>query len=175
MSRKKLFNLELAKKTLSEGLNHNFFWDAREWPYKKVKRRIFAEQYIEDKDTHELPDYKFFSFNGEAKALFIATGRQNPQDETRFDFFDMNFQHLDVTNGHPNADIIPSKPRAFNKMRELANELSKGIPQVRCDFYEVNGRVFLGEMTLFHWGGTTPFNPRSFDEEMGSWIKLPID
>ena len=170
---KSVFDFEAAKKKLEKGLSHNFYWEGREWPYKNVKRCIFAEEYMEDSLKHDLPDYKFFTMNGEAKALFIATERQNSNDETRFDFFDMDFHHIDVTNGHPNADLMPSKPESFEKMREIAQKLAKDIPQVRVDFYEVNGKTFFGEMTFFHWGGTTPFNPASFDETMGDWIELP--
>ena len=58
-------------------------------------------------------------------------------------------------------------------MKELARKLSIGIPQVRVDFYEVNGKVYFGEMTFFHWSGMTPFEPEKWDEIFGSWINLP--
>ena len=115
------------------------------------------------------------AFNGSVKALFIATERDNPNTETRFDFFDMDFNHLNVINGHPNADNIPSKPILFDEMVRLSQVLSQGIPQVRCDFFEVEGKLYFGEMTLYHWGGMTEFYPTDFDKTMGDWIKLPID
>ena len=153
-------------------LKHNFFWGEREWPYKDIKPRILAESYMEDNVTHELRDYKFFCFNGEAKALFIATERGS-KEETKFDFFDMEGNHLPFTNGHPNADIPPDLPTQMEKMRELAEKLSKGIPQVRVDFYEADGKVYFGEMTFFHWSGMMPFVPECWDEIFGSWIVLP--
>ena len=85
----------------------------------------------------------------------------------------MEFNHLPVTNGHPNADIVPNKPCRFEEMCSLSSILSEGIPQVRCDFYEVNNQVYFGEMTLYHWGGLTPFHPDAFDQRMGEWISLP--
>ena len=170
---KSAFDLDDAKNKLGSALKRDFYWEAREWPYKHIERRIFAEPYLEDETSHELPDYKFFAFNGETKVLFIATNRQNQLKETRFDFFDMEFNHLPVTNGHPNADVIPDKPRCFDEMRSLSSILSKGIPQIRCDFYEVNDQVYFGEMTFYHWGGMTPFHPETFDRRMGEWISLP--
>lgn len=168
---KSKLNKEMAKKKLAACLKHSFYWGMREWPYKDVKPRVIAEQYMED-ETGELRDYKFFCFNGEVKALFIASDRTKDV-ETKFDFFDENFNHLPFTNGHPNADTPPTKPVCFEEMKKLAAILSKGIPQVRVDFYEIRGKVYFGEMTFFHWSGMTPFVPEEWDYKFGSWIKLP--
>lgn len=167
------FDLEAAKKFLGKSLKENYYWGKREWAYKNVKPIIIAEQYMEDSKTHGLPDYKFFAFDGEVKSLFIATERFNGNSETRFDFFDMDFKHINVTNGHPNADVLPDKPHCFNQMVAFAKVLSKGFPQVRLDFYEVNNHVFFGEYTFYHFAGTVPFNPADYDLELGSYIKLP--
>ena len=107
------------------------------------------------------------------KALFIATDRQNELKETTFDFFDADFKHLPFTNGHPNADVQPAKPETFEEMKALASKLSEGFPHLRVDFYEVNGKVYFGELTFSHWGGMMPFDPEKWDETFGNWIKLP--
>ncbi len=171
---KSKLNVDVARKKLKKGERNHYFWRSREWPYKNVKPRIIAEQYMEDSTTSELRDYKFFCFDGEVKALFIATDRQKKGEETKFDFFDADFNHLDIKNGHPNAEIHPAKPAMFEKMKVLAATLSKEIPQVRVDFYEVNGKVFFGELTFSHWSGMKPFEPREWDYKFGDWIKLPI-
>lgn len=168
---KKTFDFEGAKEKINRCLKRNYFWRSREWPYKDVKPRVIAETYMADKKTGELPDYKFFAFDGKVKAMFIATERQSA-DETKFDFFDENFNHLPFTNGHPNAEKQPEKPEHFEEMRELAEKLSKGIPQVRVDFYEVEDRVYFGELTFFHWGGTMPFEPEEWDYKFGQEISL---
>ncbi len=162
-----------ARKKIEYCLKHSFFWGMREWPYKDVKPRIIAEQYMEDTKTKELRDYKFFCFDGDVKALFIATERQKAGDETKFDFFDAEYNHLPFTNGHPNATILPEKPVQFELMKQLAAKLSKGMPQARIDFYEVDGKVYFGEVTYFHWSGLTPFVPEEWDYTFGSWIRLP--
>ena len=135
--------------------------------------RIIAEQYMEDEKTQELRDYKFFAFDGEVKALFIASDRYTLGEETKFDFFDADFNHLPFTNGHPNAKVLPEKPENFEEMKELSSKLSKGIPQARIDFYEVNGKTYFGEITFFHWSGLKPFDPEEWDYKFGEWIKLP--
>lgn len=170
---KSRFDIEKARTTINTCLQHSFFWGMREWPYKNVRPRIIAEQYMEDTKTGELRDYKFFCFDGEVKALFIAGDRMVKGEETKFDFFDENYNHLPFTNGHPNAKILPEKPVCFEEMKQLAAKLSKGYPHIRVDFYEVDGKVYFGEMTFFHWSGMTPFVPEEWDYTFGSWIKLP--
>ena len=170
---KSLFNVKEAKIKLRNSFKRNYYLNNREWPYKNVLRKIIAEKYMEDNETKELRDYKFFCFDGIAKAIFIATERQNHNEETKFDFFDMTFNHLDLINGHPMAKIPPKKPKNFELMKELAEKLSRGIPQIRIDFYEINGKVYFGEMTLFHWSGLMPFKPQKWDYIFGAWIKLP--
>ena len=127
---------------------------------------------MEDDKTAELRDYKFFCFNGEAKLLFIATDRQTAGEETKFDFFDMEYNHLPFTNGHPNAAVLPEKPLCFDEMRSLAEKLSAGIPHLRVDFYEVNGKVYFGELTFSHWSGFVPFDPAEWDEKLGDMLVI---
>ena len=162
-----------AREKIERSLKCNFYWVGREWPYKNVKPRIIAEEYMEDVEDAELRDYKFFTFDGVAKALFIASDRSDSSVDTKFDFYDMDFKHLDFTNGHPNAEIPPHKPKTFDKMVELSEKLSKGLPEVRVDFYEVNGRAYFGEMTFAHWSGMKPFDPECWDKTFGDWIVLP--
>lgn len=170
---KSKFDIEAARKKINQSLNNNFYYTGREWPYKDLKPRIIAEEYKEDSETEELRDYKFFCFDGAVKALFIASDRQIEGEETKFDFFDENYNHLPFINGHPNAKVLPSQPKCFEEMKELAGKLSKGFPEVRVDFYEVDGSVYFGELTFFHWSGLVPFEPEMWDEKFGSWINLP--
>ena len=85
----------------------------------------------------------------------------------------MSFNHLAITNGHPNSKSRIEKPRCFEEMKMLAEKLSVGHPHVRVDFYEVNGHVYFGEMTFYHWSGLVPFKPEIWDLEFGKWIELP--
>ena len=153
---KSSFYIQKAKRKIEKCLKCNYYWAGREWPYKDVKPRIIAEEYMEDTETGELRDYKFFTFGGKVKALFIASERQKEGEETKFDFFDKSYNHLQIT-----------------KMKELSELLSKGIPHLRVDFYEVNGKPYFGELTFSHWSGLVPFEPEEWDKIFGDWITLP--
>lgn len=166
-------DVKKAKKKLKKSLGRNYYYMGFEWPYKNVKPRIIAEQYMEDSKTQELRDYKFFCFAGVVKAMFIATERQKEGEDVKFDFFDADFNHLPFKQGHEHAAVTPAKPKCFDEMKNQASVLSKGLPQVRVDFYEVDGRVYFGEMTFFHHGGWTRFEPEEWDTTFGEWIVLP--
>lgn len=160
-----------AIEKLRKSLKSNYWLAGREWPYKNVPRRILAEKYMEDKSVGELPDYKFFCFDGEVKALFIGTERGT--GDVKFDYYDADFNHLDLIQVHPMSGKDLPKPQHFEKMKELAAKLSEGLPQVRVDFYNINGDIYFGELTFFHHGGVIPFHPEEWDYTFGSWIKLP--
>ena len=167
---KKSLDIEKAKQKLKKGWGKNYYQYNKEYPYKDLKPRIIAEQYMEDESGYELKDYKIFCFDGTPKYLFVATGRQ--MHDTRFDFYDMEFNHLPFLNGHPNADVWPVKPNNFDEMVEVAKKLSAGMCHVRVDLYNINGKIYFGELTFFHWSGMTPYNPVEWDYKLGDNIVL---
>lgn len=166
---KSKFDKATAKKKIEKALRQNFYYIGREWPYKDVKPRIIAEQYMEDHTDGELRDYKFFCFSGEPKALFVATDRAI--DKVKFDYYDLDYNHLDIKQKYPNAGMA-RRPVTFEKMIEFAKTISRGYPHVRVDFYEVDGRLYFGEFTLYHFSGFMPFQPNKWDIIFGEWLML---
>ena len=160
-----------AVKRLRKSLKRNTYIIGREWPYKNIPRKVFAEQYMKEAGAEELTDYKFYCFDGKVKMLFIASGRQ--KGHITFDYFDENFQHLEFIQTHPMADITPEKPKNFELMKSLAERLSQGLPHVRVDFYDVDGKVYFGEYTFFTHGGWAAFHPEEYDYKLGSYLHLP--
>lgn len=169
---KETFDIESARKRLTKCLKRDFFYAGREYPYKYVKRKIIAEAYLEDAEMHELRDYKFFTFNGEPKLVHIVSNRQNKNEDTYGDFFDMDYQHVDMHMGHDFAPVPPQKPKNFEKMKEFARVLSEGTKHLRVDFYEANGKLYFGELTFYQDAGWVRIEPYAWNEKLGSWISL---
>ncbi|MBO2523024.1 MAG: glycosyl transferase [Bacteroidetes bacterium] len=171
---KKTFDIDRAKEKLKKGLGQSYYCLNREWPYKNVKPRIIAEQFMsEDEQKAELKDYKWFCFNGEPEYLFIATDRFTNGEQTKFDFYDSSFNHLPIINGHPNASVEIKKPESFEHMKEIAARLSQNIPHVRVDLYDIKGKIYFGELTFYHWSGFMPFDPHEWDVKFGELITMP--
>ena len=127
-----------------------------------------------DESGTELKDYKLMCFNGKVKCIFVCLNRNSPNG-LNIDIYDTNWNLMPF--GRPNAPNsgtrIP-KPKNFDKMIKFAEKLSKNIPFVRVDFYEVNGRLYFGELTFYPGAGFEKFTPESYDYLLGSWLELPL-
>ncbi|MBO6193569.1 MAG: glycosyl transferase [Clostridiales bacterium] len=141
----------------------------REYPYKNVKPLIFAEKYMTPVGCDDIEDYKFFCFNGKPTIMFVATDRSS---DCKFDFYDMDFNHLDIENIHPQSGRIIEKPACFEEMKRIASLLSQGMRFVRIDLYEIEGKIYFGEFTFFHGGGFWPLSPDKWEYDLGALLDI---
>lgn len=169
---KRELDISATKKKLGELQSRNFYWHGREWAYRNIKPRIIAERFMTDTKLCDLRDYKFFTFGGEPKIVHIVSNRQRQDEETYGDFFDMDYNHLDLTMGHDNAPVLPEKPKNFDKMKAFAAELAEGTKHLRVDFYEVDEQLYFGELTFFQDCGFSDVQPQKWNDILGSWIVL---
>ena len=167
---KNALDFNKAKKKINKCLKKNYFYEGREWPYKNVKPRIIIEEYMENQDKSELQDYKIMCFNGKAKCSFVCSERNT--NGLKVDFFDLDWNKMPFERHYPNSDKKIKKPQNYDLMIKLAEKLSKNIPFVRVDFYEINGKVYFGELTFYPGSGMEEFTPEKWDFELGSWLTL---
>lgn len=183
---KETFDLASAQRSLDAHLKKSWYWHSREWPYKDVKPLVFAEQYLDPASTGEetdcsgdevagpsdvISDYKFSCFDGEPKFLYV---KQRYGNKGCISYFGMDwrpapFKRLDF----PPLPALPPRPRCFDEMTRLARILAKGIPFVRVDFLEYEGRPRFSEMTFYPDSGFTPYDPEEYDRIMGDLLRLP--
>lgn len=169
---KSKLDIKKAKSKLSKALKTNFYYQNREWPYKDVNPRIIAEQLLEIGGGGDLPDYKFFCFNGEPKCCQVISGRSSTMT---IDFFDEEWNHLQFhePRQYPFSVNPILKPESYSQMWQLARKLSLGHPFLRVDFYEINGKIYFGELTFYPTSGMGGFDPEEWDYIFGNWIQLP--
>lgn len=168
---KSTLDLRKVRRELRKGLRQDYYLPGREWPYKDVPRKIIAEKYMIDNDVNELRDYKFFCFRGEVKCFKVDFDR----------FIDHRANYFDP-NGNPmpfGEVVCPPKPdkqlvlpKNLGKMISLAEKLSGDIPFLRVDFYNVQGRIYFGELTFSPASGMGKFIPEEWDAILGSWLQL---
>ena len=171
---KNKLDIEAARKKINRCLKRNHYYAGREWPYKNVKPRIICEKYMVDESGIELKDYKFMCFNGEVKCSFVCLNRNSPNG-LNVDFYDMDWNSMPFERHYPSSGSTIPRPKNFDKMIEIAENLSKNIPFVRVDFYEVDEQLYFGELTFYPGAGFEKFSPESYDYLLGSWIKLPSE
>jgi hypothetical protein len=163
---------KVAKVKIEKSLKRNYYWVGREWPYKDVTPRIIAEKYMQNNSDDELADYKFMMFNGEERCAFVCTNRYSGNG-LNVTFYDPDWKIMPFERHYPRSETPIAKPQSYEAMIEFAKKLSKNIPFVRIDFYEINGKPYFGEITFFPGSGFEEFSPDYYDETLGNWIKLP--
>lgn len=165
------FDYNSAKNIINEHLKKNYYNEHREWPYKNIKKKIIVEKYMSDNDKKSLIDYKFFCFNGEPKFLYISDNSHTKEQSIAF--FDMDFNLLEYERtDYKKMDYIPYKPKTFEIMKQLSKQLSKGIPHLRVDWYEIDGHLYFGELTFSTCAGFIPFKKDEWDYELGQFLDI---
>lgn len=167
---KATINYRHAKLAFDDWLNTDFGYKTMELHYSRIPRKIIAEKYIET-SSGELQDYKFLCFNGEAYYCWVDKGRYS--EHTR-DIYDMSWNLQPwIQGGVPNSKEGTIKPENFDLMVELTRKLSNGFPHVRVDLYNVNGRIYFGEMTFSNGGGLDKITPEEYDDALGQLWQIP--
>ena len=163
---------EAAKAKLRASLKRDYSKIAREWAYQNVPRRIIAEEYISELGNDDLLDYKMYSFHGEPKLTVVCSDRFS-KTGTRMNFYNIDWEPMGIHFGHyPPLPTEFPKPATYEEMKRLTAELSKDCPFLRVDFYEIKGRLYIGELTFFPGAGLEQFCPMTKDYELGEWLHL---
>lgn len=172
---KEQLDYDEARKKITKSLNSNYYWFGREWPYKNVVPRIIAEPFLSDDSGNDLRDYKFFCFNGKVVYCQVISNRRTKES---MDFFDIDWNHQNIARldllGRPfpySEETIPC-PVCYDEMQYLAEKLAGVNPFMRIDFYVIQDRPFLGEITFYPASGFGKFVPEKWDKILGDMIDL---
>ena len=137
--------------------------------YKDIERRIIVEEYL----GNDIQTYKFYCFNGKPMVLYISSNGENGEKDLYLDYYDMEWNWLPISlEGHEHAKAKTMKPKNFEKMIDVAENLSLDFPFVRVDLYNLDGRIYFSELTFIPTGGNMKLSPKSVLEEWGSWLQL---
>ena len=171
-------DLEETRKTLQNWLDEPPVRRATGglWIFENMNHRIMIEKLLVDNENDDLPDYKFFCFNGRVFCSYLIRNSTTKADrhEGELGIFDRDFRLLPVSRAGWNPITEqPEKPRNYEKMVEIAEKLSEPFPHVRVDLYNVDGKIVLGELTFFSNTGPNRYVPESFDHELGKQFILP--
>ena len=170
---KKTVKKDNINKTLNKWLSIKYGDLSYELFYNLIKPKIIIEPYLEDKENGALTDYKFLCFNGEIKYMQVVNDRGT--NKLHFNYYTPNFIPMtDVSwNAHP-ADYskIDKKPIKFELMKEYATQLCKDFKLVRVDFYEINKKVYLGELTFIPASGRLTYKNPDTNLKFGNMLKL---
>jgi hypothetical protein len=170
---KQNFNIKKVRQEMNKILKRNYYFYGREWPYKNVRPRIIAEEYMIDESGIELKDYKIHCYNGEPKIIQVDFNRFFGQHKRNFYSIDWVYQPFSLL--YPTCpEKTITRPQSLGLMLVLAKKLSQGIPYVRVDLYSIIEKIYFGELTFYHGGGYDKSDPPEWNNILGSWLNIPL-
>lgn len=159
---------------LNKALKQDIYGNLREYPYKLIKKRILAEVCLIDEINSiggDLSDYKFYCFNGVVKYCEVIAGRHSIK---QIDFYDTEWNRTEFNFRNRKSSLEPlPKPTDFEEMLDIATKLSADKPFSRIDLYNVNGKIYFGEVTFYPGTGCSVFVPDEWNERLGDMLQLP--
>lgn len=167
---KSKLDIEKARKTFHKWLKTNYGNKTMEKHYSRIKPQIIIEKYIGEIDS--LPvEYKIHVFNGVARSMYVVTGRGK---DIRYNNYYIDWTPFDGSqfNGWKKTDYPLKAPKEWPQMVKMAEDLAKKFPFVRVDLYNINGKIYFGEMTFTPAKGTLILDDDKCDFEMGEWLDI---
>ncbi len=162
------FDVAGARKMFRKALRRNPYYLSREWHYKEIESKVFAEEFL----GPDVPNYRFYCAEGEPFVIQVMQDRLSGHPKAAF--FDPAWNYKPISFFHPSAPPeAVTKPQRLDEMLRVARVLSSDFIFARIDLYEVGGKVFFGEITLHPGGGADPFESYDTDRWMGSHIPVP--
>lgn len=167
-------NLEEIRKKMDFSLRHKFGYEGAEIHYTRMKPCIIAEELLETDAVGGLVDYKMWCFNGVFHNAFVCANRDNTIHKVDWNYYDSNWKRYreNISKKFRNDFECP-KPQNLDVMIDLAEKLANGLPQARIDFYNINGKIYFGEITLTANFGMMPYYTQQVLDDMGAHCTLP--
>lgn len=171
------FDREAFIHTFESALEHDYYLESREWNYQGIPPRIIVEEILESSTGQPLLDYRFLCFEGKVELVFVdaetaaADGTHNP--EARRIVVTRGYELTGVTAKRAPFDpSLAPRPENFERMVDIAETLAQRFPFCRVDLYNIDGRIYFGEITFYPGGGTQIVHPPEWEARLGSMIDL---
>lgn len=170
---KTTLDFEATRRILNDWLNTWAGKVGREWSYHNIRPRIICEKFLNKDENNDLIDYKFFCFYGKPFCLYVIVDRFL-KDGMKLGIYNAAFEKMPYTRSDiKGLKVDAVKPKNFEKMVEIAKDLSKDFPHVRVDLYNIDGEIYFGELTFYDGSGYKGYCPDEFDFILGENFKLP--
>ena len=143
-----------------------------EWHYSRITPPLIIVSEFIDAGEKGLTDYKFFCFDGVPYCCQVETDRFG---DRRVDIYDMDWTLMPWNQGYNTSGELMEKPENFEKMVEIVSILSAGFSHVRVDLFNVDGKIYFGEMSFTNESGFRKFAPESVNDTMGALWRLNME
>lgn len=160
-------NITDSIKKLNESLKKNYARETLEYHYEKIRPCILCEEYLKEDEKNSPTDYKIFCFNGKAHFLLVCGNRDTQVKKT---YYNLDWKKINCTKNEQEYEF--EKPENYNEMISIAEKLSEDFKFVRVDLYNINGKIYFGELTFTPRGGINNTIKKEYLDKWGDLIKL---
>ncbi|WP_010136873.1 ATP-grasp fold amidoligase family protein [Ochrovirga pacifica] len=174
---KKQFDLNAVRNKMRAAMKKNYYYHTKEWQYKNIKPRVVVEKLLMQKGGSIPYDYKVHCIHGKVEMISVDLHRGTK--EHRRNWYDINWQRLpfdwaSILDGVKTvqSDIDIEKPNCLDEMVLLSEKISSSFKYARVDWYEVESKLYFGEITFHHDSGFQPIEPNEWDLKIGAKLKL---
>lgn len=168
-------NYPLMQENFRYWLSMNYYKIGKEWQYKNITPRIVVEKLLVTKDGKIPNDYKLHFLNGELQFIYVSYDREGVNDRCTYDreWNKMPFVWVPAESYREtmNTSDVP-RPASLERMIEFGSKIASRFKYVRVDFYDVDGKLYFGEITIHHGGGMDHFFPNEYDLVYGKKLHL---
>lgn len=161
-------NIGMLKRKTRNWLNNFNYSVLGEWAYSNASREFLVEELIGD-GREDLPDYKFYVFDGVVRLIHVDTSRFG---SPRRRMYSPDWEPLPYRNSVP-LDDVQAPPPELEAMKAVASHIGEGYDFIRVDLYRHNGEIWFGEMTPYPAGGAKPYRPEELDQILGDYWRIP--
>ena len=160
-------DINKTRKMFNKWLKTDYGKKTVERHYSNIKPRIIVEEYLGESPL----EYKIHVFNGKAKYLYVVSDRGKDIRYTNL-YIDWKEFNGAQFNGWKTSESKIQKPKNFDEMVKISEKLANSFPFVRVDLYNINGKIYFGEMTFTPAKGTLKFDDDNADFEIGKWLSI---
>lgn len=167
---KEKLDIQATNKKLNKALQTKFWKSCCEYHYKDIPPKIICMQFLKNPHEDRLTDYKVVCVNGKAMRILVCTNRDGGRD-----YYTREWKYLGIVAPEYRSGEIAERPKCLKQMLNAAEILAKPFPFARIDFYEVDGKLYFGEVTLTPASGCHKYLSEKDQLELGKEIKLGIE
>ncbi|WP_102343369.1 ATP-grasp fold amidoligase family protein [Galactobacillus timonensis] len=165
-----LFNI--SKRKLENSLRRNYYYVGREWPYKDVKPRIIAEQYMQDSSSNSMKDFEFSCFHGIARCLKADFDKFILSQANYFDAKDNIFDFSEIDFPTVSDNMFFLNNTYISQVEQLAKELAQSNNFLNADFYDVKGEKYFGELSFYPASAFQKYASEKTNKLMENWVSI---
>ena len=162
-------DLAAIRTRMARALNRDYGAISGEYWYRPIPRRVTVERLLRDSAGRLPDDYKFHVFRKGAETRIIVQVCHSRHSDHINAFYTEDGNQLDMALLTPFRAIPFERPERYDEMLEISRRLAEDFTYVRVDLYDVDGRIYFGELTFAHLSGLDRVTPYDMDALLGSY------